>query len=129
MPRDAVPLKTDLPLVSIVTPSFNQAQFLEQAIRSVLTQDYPRIEHLVIDGGSTDGSLDVIQRFQAELAYWESEEDRGQADAINKGFRRARGEIVAWLNSDDLYLPGTVSSAVKALEAESGCLTNIIIAS
>jgi glycosyltransferase involved in cell wall biosynthesis len=119
MPRDAVPLKTDLPLVSIVTPSFNQAQFLEQAIRSVLTQDYPRIEHLVIDGGSTDGSLDVIQRFQAELAYWESEEDRGQADAINKGFRRARGEIVAWLNSDDLYLPGTVSSAVKALEADT----------
>ncbi len=119
MSRNAAPVSAPPPLVSIVTPSFNQAQFLDQAIRSVLAQDYPRIEHLVIDGGSTDGSLDVIQRFQAELAYWESEEDRGQADAINKGFHRARGEIVAWLNSDDLYLPCTVSSAVKALEANA----------
>ena len=119
MSRNGAPGSALPPLVSIVTPSFNQAQFLEQAIRSVLRQDYPHIEHLVIDGGSTDRSLDVIQRFQSELAYWESEGDRGQADAINKGFRRARGEIIAWLNSDDLYLPGTVSSAVRALEANA----------
>jgi glycosyltransferase involved in cell wall biosynthesis len=107
-------------LVSIVTPSYNQAEYLEAALRSVEGQDYPHIEHLVVDGGSSDGSVEIIQRHAAHLAWWVSERDSGQAEAINKGMRGAQGEIVAWLNSDDLYLPGAISSAVKALQADPG---------
>ena len=108
------------PLVSIITPSFNQARYLEQALRSVQDQGYPRLEHIVIDGGSTDGSLEILERHQAKLSFWSSEPDRGQADAINKGLRLARGEFVAWLNSDDAYLPGAVAEAVEALEQDPG---------
>ncbi|MCX6071590.1 MAG: glycosyltransferase family 2 protein, partial [Chloroflexi bacterium] len=107
-----------LPLVSIVTPSYNQVCYLETTLRSVLEQDYPRIEYIVIDAGSTDGSLDVLARYRNRLAHYVSEPDVGQASGINKGLRLASGEIVAWLNSDDVYLPGTIRQAVEALESD-----------
>ena len=104
------------PRVSIVTPSFNQAPFLERTIRSVLEQDYPDVEYLVLDGGSTDGSLDLIRTYADRLSYWSSGPDGGQSSAINDGWQRATGQVLAWLNSDDFYLPGAVSAAIAALQ-------------
>lgn len=103
------------PKVSIVTPSYNQGEFVEETIRSVLLQGYPSIEYVIIDGGSTDGSVEVIQRYSRWLEYWVSESDEGQSDAINKGWRVVTGEYTTWLNSDDLLVPGSLASSVRAL--------------
>ncbi|MBM4042009.1 MAG: glycosyltransferase [Planctomycetes bacterium] len=103
--------------ISIVTPSYNQAPFLGAAIASVLGQSYSSLEYVVMDGGSTDGSVEIIRRHAGQLAYWVSERDDGQYDAINKGFARTSGEIMAWLNSDDMYLPGALSVVADIFSA------------
>ena len=104
-----------LPKISIITPTLNQGDFIENTIRSVIEQRYPNLEYIIIDGGSTDNTLEVIERFQPFLSYWISEPDNGQAEAINKGFSKATGDIVAWLNSDDTYTEGALWEFVKAV--------------
>lgn len=104
------------PLVSIVTPSYNMARFLPETIESVLSQDYPHVQLIVMDGGSTDGTVEILKGY-GERIEWVSEKDGGQSDAVNKGFSRARGEIFTFLNADDVYLPGAVRAAVEAFQA------------
>jgi glycosyltransferase involved in cell wall biosynthesis len=99
-----------LPVISVVTPSYNQASFLEETLRSVVSQNYPQAEHIVIDGGSTDDSVAIIQRYAPHLAYWISEKDRGQSHALNKGLALAHGDVLTWLNSDDTYLPEALAT-------------------
>lgn len=103
------------PFVSIITPSFNQGEYIEETINSVINQDYPNFEHIVVDGGSTDNTLDVLKKYGHNIR-WLSEKDKGQADAIDKGIRMAKGEIVSWLNSDDILLPGALKEVVGGFE-------------
>src|SRR5207244_3996120 len=105
------------PRLTIITPSYNQAAFIERTLESVVDQRYENLEYIVIDGGSTDGSVEVVERYRDHLAYWVSEPDDGQTHALNKGLRRATGDIISYINSDDYYLPGAFDAAVSALEA------------
>jgi glycosyltransferase involved in cell wall biosynthesis len=111
-----------LPTITIVTPSYNQGSYLEEAISSVLSQGYPRLQYMVIDGGSTDSSRDVLTRYSGKLDYWISEKDRGQSDALRKGFSRATGELLGWINSDDILYPGALRQVGKAYEASPGSI-------
>jgi len=101
------------PRITVVTPSFNQAKYLPETIESILNQGYTNLEYIVIDGGSTDGSVDIIRKYDSRLSYWISEKDNGQSDAIMKGFYKATGELFAWVNSDDVLLPGCLQRIAK----------------
>jgi glycosyltransferase involved in cell wall biosynthesis len=115
------------PRLTIVTPSFQQAQYLEQTLDSVLSQNYPNLEYLVIDGGSTDGSIDILRKYEKHLTFWVSEKDRGQAHALNKGFARATGTIQAYINSDDYYEPGVFARAAELLTDANGTKSRTLL--
>lgn len=104
------PNGVEYPKITLVTPSFNQGEFIEETIRSVLLQNYPNLEYIIIDGGSTDDTVAIIKKYEKYISYWISEKDKGQSEAINKGLKIATGEIFNWLNSDDYYAPGTLKN-------------------
>ena len=108
------------PKISIVTPSYNQGQFIEETIRSVLLQNYPNLEYIIMDGGSTDNSVKIIKKYEPWLTYWVSEKDNGQADAIQKGFQKATGEVIGWLNSDDFFLPDALVKVGEKIHEDPG---------
>ncbi len=119
-------MESNLPKISIVTPSYNQGQFLEKTILSVINQDYKNFEYIVIDGGSTDNSVELIKKYDSQIDYWVSEPDNGQSDAINKGFKRATGTIFYWINSDDYLLPNVLSKVANYnWKKEIGALVGI----
>ncbi len=113
------PADLSLPKITVVTPSYNQGEYLEETIDSVLSQNYPKLEYIIIDGGSTDASVEIIKKYEKHLAYWQSKPDKGQAEAIGVGFSRASGKILAWLNSDDMYEPGTLLEVGKQFACQS----------
>jgi glycosyltransferase involved in cell wall biosynthesis len=117
----AIPRQTmDYPRISVITPSYNQGEFLEATIRSVLDQQYPNLEYIVIDGLSADNSKEIIQKYSSKIAYWCSEKDNGQSQALNKGLERATGSLVGWINSDDLYYPGSLEALARCFEEDPG---------
>lgn len=109
--------KSNFPKITVITPSYNQAEFLERTIKSVIDENYPNLEYIIIDGGSNDGSVEVIKKYEQYLTYWVSEKDNGQSHAINRGLKMATGEWVAWQNSDDIYYPGVFNVVAKAAKA------------
>ena len=113
-----------LPRISIVTPSFNQGDYLEETIRSILLQNYPKLEYIVIDGGSSDRSVEIIRQYADRITYWVSEKDRGQSHAINKGLGRCTGDVFNWINSDDLLLPGALWAVAKAWRQQPGAIVS-----
>ncbi len=126
-PMPTLPLNAfDYPRITVVTPSYNQAGTLEETIRSVVLQNYPNLEYLVIDGGSTDGSEDIIRKYEQAITYWVSEKDRGQSHAINKGWQRATGELITWLNSDDYLVEGTLEQVAHVYRQQQGKTTGLI---
>src|SRR5262245_964599 len=116
-PRDFDRRTTAWPKITVVTPSYNQGQFLERAIQSVLSQNYPNIEYFVFDAGSTDDSVAILRKYNKRLTHWASETDHGQSDAILKGWKMATGDILAWLNSDDFYYPGALHEVGRRFNA------------
>ncbi|HKQ39060.1 MAG TPA: glycosyltransferase family 2 protein [Verrucomicrobiae bacterium] len=117
-PRQSRRVSSNWPRITVVTPSYNQGQFLERAIRSVLSQNYPNLEYFVFDAGSTDGSLAILKKYDKRLTYWTSQADRGQSDAISKGWSMATGDVLAWLNSDDFYYPGALEEVGRIFGAD-----------
>jgi glycosyltransferase involved in cell wall biosynthesis len=115
---DVLPQFSKYPRISIVTPSYNQGEFLEETIRSVLLQGYPNLEYIIIDGGSTDATIDIIKKYEPYIAYWVSEPDRGQSHALNKGIQHATGTVLGWQNSDDFYQPNAFRHAITALQQD-----------
>ncbi len=111
----------NLPCISIIMPSFNQSRFIEESIQSILAQDYPCLEFMVMDGGSSDGSREIIQRYSDRLAYWHSRPDKGQTDALIQGFERATGDLLGWVNSDDVLFPGALQAIAKAFYSHPEC--------
>ncbi len=111
---------TQLPKISIITPSYNQGQFIEQTIQSVLNQNYPNLEYIVIDGGSSDNTLEILKKYDQQITYWVSEKDRGQSHAINKGLEKCTGEIFNWLNSDDYLEPGALHKIARTYLSSGG---------
>lgn len=112
----------DLPAITVVTPSYNQGDYLEETIRSVLLQGYPRLEYIIMDGGSTDNSLAIIKHYESHIARWQSAPDNGQADALNRAFAQSSGDIMAWINSDDAYLPHTLATIGRLFRAQPDTL-------